>query len=423
VVDGVRTPFAKSGGPFKDINAQELGRLAVVELLARTEYDPARIDEVIFGNCGTPADAANIGRIIALNAGIPQAIPGFTVHRNCASGIESIAQAYYKIASGVTSAVIVGGTESMSRYPLIFSRGMTEVFAGLNMSKTIGGKLKALSKFRLKDLTPKIALIEGLTDPVCGLNMGQTAELLAREFNISRQAQDEFALLSHQRAVAATNEGRLAEEIVPVYVPPRYGETLTEDFGPRPEQSLEALGKLRPIFDRRHGTVTPGNSCMVTDGACALLVMEEERARREGYQPLGRIRSFSFAGLDPARMGLGPTYATPPALEMAGAAFTDIDLIEINEAFAAQVLANEVAFASARFAEEHLGRSAPIGGIDRSRLNVNGGAIALGHPVGVSGSRIALTALKELRRRDGQLALATLCVGGGQGAAMVLEAA
>jgi acetyl-CoA acyltransferase len=253
--------------------------------------------------------------------------------------------------------------------------------------------------------------------------MGQTAEVLAREFNISRQAQDEFALLSHQRAVAGAAEGRLAEEIAPLYVPPAYDETLIEDIGPRPEQSMEALSKLRPIFDRRHGTVTAGNSCMVTDGAAALLVMEEERARAEGYEPLGRIRAIAFAGLDPIRMGLGPAFATPLALDMAGAELSDMDLIEINEAFAAQVLANEVAFASEHFAREELGRSTAIGGIDRSRLNVNGGAIALGHPVGVSGTRIALTALKELKRRGGELALATLCVGGGQGAALILEAA
>jgi acetyl-CoA acetyltransferase family protein len=422
VVNGVRTPFTKAGGPLKDVPAQELGRLALVELLARTEFDPEQIDEVIFGNCGTPADAANIGRVIALSAGVPQAVPSLTVHRNCASGIESIAQAYYKISAGISSAVVAGGTESMSRYPLLWSRGMTEVFAGLNMNKTLGGKLKALGKFRVKDLAPKIALLQGLSDPVSGLNMGQTAELLAREFNISRQAQDEFALLSHQRAVAATEEGRLAEEMVPLYIPPAYEETLTADVGPRPEQSMQALGKLRPVFDRRHGTVTAGNTCMVTDGAAALLVMDEERARAEGYHPLGRIRSLSFVGLDPARMGLGPSFATPLALDRAGVQLPDIDVIEINEAFAAQVLANEVAFASDQFARDQLGRPAAIGGIDRSRLNVNGGAIALGHPVGVSGTRITLTALKELRRRGGQLALATLCVGGGQGSAIVLEA-
>jgi acetyl-CoA acyltransferase len=223
--------------------------------------------------------------------------------------------------------------------------------------------------------------------------------------------------------VAATKDGKLGEEMSAVYVPPRYSETLAEDFGPRAQQTMEALAKLRPVFERRHGTVTAGNSSMVTDGACALLIMEEEKALAEGYQPLGVIRSFAFAGLDPARMGLGPAYATPLALKEAGVRFSDINLVEINEAFSAQVLANEIAFASDQFGKENLGLSEAIGGIDRAKLNVNGGAIALGHPVGVSGSRLVLTALKELRRRQESLALVTLCVGGGQGAAMILEAA
>ena len=422
IVDGVRTPFAKAGGPFKKLSAQELGRLALVELMARTDYDPRKVDEVILGNCGTPADAANIGRIVALSAGVPKTVPGFTVHRNCASGMEAVAQAYYKISAGISSAIIAGGTESMSQYPLMWGARLTEAFAGMQRSRSLGGKLQALSRVRPGDLTPRIALMEGLTDPVCGLNMGETAELLAREFNITRQVQDEFALLSHQRAVTATKEGRLADEMTSVYVPPAYENTVTEDFGPRAQQTMEALAKLRPVFEKRHGTVTAGNSSMITDGACALLIMEEERARAEGYEPLGRIRSISFAGLDPARMGLGPAFASALALDQAGTQLSDMEIVEINEAFAAQVLANEIAFASDKFAQEELGRSQAIGGIDRSRLNVNGGAISLGHPVGVSGARLVLTALKELRRRQAQLALATLCVGGGRGAAMVLEA-
>jgi acetyl-CoA acetyltransferase family protein len=268
-----------------------------------------------------------------------------------------------------------------------------------------------------------VALAEGLTDPICGLNMGETAERLAREFRISREAQDEFALLSHRRAVAATESGRLGEEIAPLYVPPSYTQTMVEDFGPRKDQTAEALARLEPYFDRRHGTITVGNACPVTDGACAVLVMSEEAARAGGYRPLGRILSIAFAGLDPARMGLGPAYATPLALERAGARMADVDLVEINEAFAAQVIANEIAFASERFARDELGRGEAIGGIDRLHMNVNGGAIALGHPVGVSGARLVLTLLKEMRRRQASLGLATLCVGGGQGAAMLLEAA
>jgi acetyl-CoA C-acetyltransferase/acetyl-CoA acyltransferase len=422
IVDGVRTPFAKSGGPLAQVSAAELGRLAVTGLLARTELDPARVDEVVLGNCGTPADAANIGRVVSLAAGIPRSVPGFTVHRNCASGMEAIAQAWYKIASGAATAVIAGGTESMSEYPLLWSRGLTNTFARWQRAKNLPARVSALLAVRPGDFAPRVAIAEGLTDPVCGLNMGETAENLAKQYRISRQAQDEFALLSHQRAIAATDAGRLAEETVPVYVPPRF-TPLTEDFGPRRNQTLEALAKLKPYFDRRFGTVTVGNSCPVTDGAAALLVMEESRARAEGYRPLGRIRSFSFAGCDPARMGLGPAYATPLALDKAGVRLSDIELIEINEAFAAQVIANEIVFASAQFAADELGRSEAIGGIDRSRMNVNGGAIALGHPVGVSGTRIVLTLLEEMRRRAVGLGLATLCVGGGQGAAMIVEAA
>jgi acetyl-CoA C-acetyltransferase/acetyl-CoA acyltransferase len=317
--------------------------------------------------------------------------------------------------------VIAGGTESMSEYPLLWSAGLTRAFAGWQRAKTLPAKMSALAAVRPGDFAPRVAIAEGLTDPVCGLNMGETAETLAKEYRISREAQDEFALLSHQRAVAATDLGRLAEEIVPVYVPPRY-TPLTEDFGPRRNQTMEALAKLKPYFDRRHGTVTVGNSCPVTDGAAALLVMEESRARAEGYRPLGRIRSFAFAGCDPARMGLGPAYATPLALDRAGLRLSDIDLIELNEAFAAQVIANEIVFASAQFAADELGRSEAIGGIDRSRMNVNGGAIALGHPIAATGARLVLTLGQELRRRGNRFGMAALCVGGGQGQAMVLEA-
>ena len=422
IVDGVRTPFAKSGGPLASVPAAELGRLAVSGLLARTEFEPAEVDEVVLGNCGTPADAANIGRVVSLAAGIPRPVPAFTVHRNCASGIEAVAQAWYKIAAGAATAVIAGGTESMSEYPLLWSPGLTRAFAGWQRAKNLPARLSAALALRPGDFVPRVAIAEGLTDPVCGLNMGETAERLAKDYRISREAQDEFALLSHQRAIAAADAGRLAEEMEPVYVPPRY-TPLTEDFGPRRNQTLEALAKLKPFFDRRHGTVTVGNSCPVTDGACALLVMEESRARAEGYRPLGRIRSFAFAGCDPALMGLGPAYATPLALDKAGARLSDIELIELNEAFAAQVIANEIVFASAKFAADELGRAEAIGGIDRSRMNVNGGAIALGHPVGVSGARLVLTLLEEMRRRQAGLGLATLCVGGGQGAAMILEAA
>jgi acetyl-CoA acyltransferase len=422
LIDGYRTPFAKAGTALADVSAQELGRVAVSELLARTGVDPNEIDEVILGNVAQPSEATNVARVVALMAGIPEKVPAYTVQRNCASGMESIAQAHQKIAAGHADLILAGGTESMSHIPLLMSEGLTHMFERLMRAKSPVAKLQALSTVRPRDLAPRVAIAEGLTDPVSGLNMGETAELLAKEFGISREAQDDFALTSHRRAVAAMESGRFAQEIVPVFAPP-YRQAVTEDVGPRKGQTLEALAKLRPFFDRRYGTVTVGNSCPITDGAAAILVASVEKARALGLKPSGRIKGYAFVGLDPARMGLGPTYATPVALKRAGVSFRDIGLIELNEAFAAQVIANEIAMGSAKYCREKLGLEGSVGEIDRSILNVNGGAIALGHPVGVSGTRLTLTLLREMRQRDVPLGLATLCVGGGQGAALVLERA
>ena len=422
LLDGFRTPFAKAGTALARVPARELGRIAVSELLARSGVSPADVDDVIIGNVAGPSDSANVARVIALLAGIPKHVPAVTVHRNCASGMESIAQAYERVASGQADLVVAGGVESMSRIPLHVSDGMTKVFERLMRAKTPLQRVGALATFRPKDLTPKVALLEGLLDPISGLNMGETAELLAREFAISREAQDDFALQSHRRASAAMEAGRMAEEIVPVFPAP-YKEMVGEDVGPRKTQSLEALAKLRPFFNPRTGTVTPGNSCPITDGAAAIIVASAEKAKSLGLTPAGRLRGYAFVGLDPAHMGLGPTHATPVALRRAGVRFSDLGLIELNEAFAAQVIANEIAMGSAAYARDRLGLDAPVGEIDRSILNVNGGAIALGHPVGVSGTRLVLTLLREMRRRDVSLGLATLCVGGGQGAAFVLERA
>ncbi|MEK7314619.1 MAG: thiolase family protein [Candidatus Eisenbacteria bacterium] len=422
LLDGFRTPFAKAGTALARVPARELGRIAVSELLARSGVSPTDVDDVIIGNVAGPADSANIARVVALLAGIPNHVPAVTVHRNCASGMESIAQAYERVASGQADLVVAGGTESMSRIPLHVSDGMTRVFERLMKARSPMQRVGALASFRPQDLTPKIALLEGLMDPISGLNMGETAELLAREFGISREAQDDFALQSHRRAAAAQESGRFAEEIAPVFPAP-YREVVANDVGPRKTQSLEALAKLRPYFDPRTGTVTPGNACPITDGAAAILVASAEKAKALGLAPVGRIRGYAFVGLDPAHMGLGPTHATPVALRRAGVRFSDIGLIEINEAFAAQVIANEIAMGSAAYAREKLDLDAPVGEIDRSLLNVNGGAIALGHPVGVSGTRLVLTLLREMRHRDVSLGLATLCVGGGQGAAFVLERA
>lgn len=422
IVDGVRTPYAKAGTALKDVLAVDLGRIVLRELIERTELDVETVDEVIVGNTGMPADAANLARVAALEAGVPQRVPAFTVQRNCASGMEAVTSGALRIRHGEAEVVLTGGVESMTHMPLLFPDEFSGVMQGLTRARTVPGKVRAAARLRPRQLKPVVALLEGLTDPICGLNMGETAEVLAKEFGISREDQDRYALESHMRAVAAEDAGRLATEIVPVYVAPDYDVVVERDVGPRREQTLEALARLPPVFDRAFGTVTAGNSCMVTDGAAALLLMSGSRARALGISPLGRIVSFAYVGCDPARMGLGPSYATPRALDRAGLALETMDLIEFNETFAAQVLANRVAFASADFAREALGRETPVGELDFERTNVNGGAIALGHPVGSTGTRLILTLLKELQRRGGRYGLATLCVGGGQGGAMVVEA-
>ena len=418
ILGGIRTPFAKAGTAFKRVPVYELGRIAVSELLARQELDPAHLDEVTLGNCAQPAEAANTARVTALKAGVPEHVPSQTVHRNCASGMESVAAASHRINAGDARLILAGGIESMSQIPLMYTFEYAQWLESLMRAKTPFAKLGALTRFKPRMLTPRIALAEGLTDPVCGLNMGETAEVLAREFHITRERQDEFALRSHQRAIAGRE--KLREEIVPVFAPPKH-EAVQDDVGPRENQTLEALAKLRPYFDRKTGTVTVGNACQVTDGAVALLIGNDEVARSWPVPPLGRIRAFSFAGLSPARMGLGPVFAMSKALQKAHLELRDMELFEINEAFAAQVLACLEAAKSDDFAKKELGRDRALGEIPIDLLNVNGGAIALGHPVGASGARLLLTTLMEMRRRSLKRGLASLCVGGGQGAAFVLE--
>jgi acetyl-CoA acetyltransferase family protein len=418
ILAGVRTPFAKAGSVFKRVPSYELGRIAAAEVIARADLDPERIDEVVFGHCAMPAEAANSSRVVALRAGVPERVPAVTVHRNCASGMESVANACHRIGSGDAKLVLAGGMESMSQIPLQFPFSYSDFLDGLMRAKSPVARFAAMTRFRPSMLAPRVALAEGLTDLVCGLNMGQTAEVLAREFRITRERQDEYALQSHQRALAARE--RLREEIVPVYPGPDFAP-VRDDVGPREGQTIEALAKLKPFFDRRNGSVTVGNSCQVTDGAVALLVGDEETANGWGTPPLGRIRGFAFAGLDPGRMGLGPVLAMAKALARAQVSLTEIEVFEINEAFAAQVLACLEAARSEKFARAELGLDRPLGEIPMERLNVNGGAIALGHPVGSSGGRLLLTTLHEMRRRGARLGLASLCVGGGQGAAFVLE--
>lgn len=421
IINGLRTPFCKAGTSLAALQADDLGAIVVRELLHRTEIDQNLIDEVIFGNVGQPVTAMNIARVIALKAGLPNSVPAFTVHRNCASGMESITTAMDKILAGNSEIIISGGCESMSNYPLIFSKKMTDLFSSLFQSKSAADRLKALTRFRPDFLKPTISLIVGLTDPVCGLSMGQTAEVLSREFHITREDQDTFALRSHHRAEHAQEQGHLEEEILPIALPPEYKKTQFHDNGVRKGQTIEALAKLKPYFDKVTGSVTVGNACQVTDGAGAFILMKESKAKELDLPPLGYIKHYAYAGLEPNRMGLGPVYSSALALDKAGMTIKDIDRIEMNEAFAAQVIANEKAFASDSFAENHLNRSKALGEIDPEKLNVNGGAIALGHPVGATGSRIVLTLLKELRRNNLQTGLATLCIGGGQGGALIVE--
>jgi len=421
IVDGVRTPFCKAGTDLAHYGPDELGRVAVNALLLRTGLDPAIVDEVIFGCVAQPADAANVARVIALRAGVPERVPAMTVHRNCASGCEALTQAAEKVSAGRGSIFVVGGTESMSQVPLLFKQATAEKFGRLARAKTFGQKVRTLASFRPSDFQPRIGLQLGLTDPVCGLNMGETAEILAREFGVSRDAQDAFALESHRRSSAANL--KLAEEICPVYTNGhRPAAALVQDNGPRPNQSMEALAKLRPVFDRRTGTVTAGNASQITDGAVALLVMSEEKAAKLGLSPLGAVVGYAYAGCDPMRMGLGPVFAMAELQAQTGLGVDAADLIEINEAFAAQTLACLSSAASTDFARKHLKRDQALGEIPREKLNVNGGAIALGHPVGATGARLALTSLKELRRRKAKHALLSACVGGGQGVAILLEA-
>lgn len=417
ILDGIRTPFVRAFGPMAAVPAQELGRRVTTTLLERCGIRADQIDQVVFGNVASPPEAANVARVIALLAGVPQERPAHTVHRNCASGMEAIMTAAHLIQLGEAKTVVAGGTESMSRIPLIFNEEATERFLELAKAKTWGQRLGTMLKFRPRHFKPVPAIKLGLTDPVSGLIMGETAEVLADDFKITRQDQDAFALESHRRACDAQKRGVFDEEIVSVQA----GNTdLKKDVGPRPDQSMEALAKLKPYF-RKNGTVTVGNSCGITDGAAAVLMMPGEQARAAGLQPLGYLRAYATAGCEPRRMGLGPIYATSKLFDQANLSLKDIDLIEINEAFAAQVIANERAFASDAFAKDHLGRDKALGEIDKAKLNVNGGAIALGHPVGSTGARLAVTLLKEMKRRNLHRGLATLCVGGGQGAALLLE--
>jgi acetyl-CoA C-acetyltransferase/acetyl-CoA acyltransferase len=420
---GVRSPWARAGGAFRGEDAGHLGARVARELLARTALDPSAIDEVIVGCVGPPHDQANVGRVIALRAGVPRAVPARTVGRNCASGMDAVTSAVMAIRAGEGELYLTMGVEVMSAYPLIYGPKMTRLFEGLSSAKGLGARLATLAKFRPSFLKPRIALMEGLTDPISGLIMGSTAELLARDFGLTRAECDRYALQSHQRAARARDKGRFEREIVPILpLGAKPGQdALLHDDSIRDELSLEKLGRLKPYFEKPDGVVTVGNACGITDGASALIITTTERAKQHGLTPLARIKGYAWTGCDPARMGLGPVYATARVLDATGVKLSDIGHIEINEAFAAQVLACQRAFESDSFGTKELCRTGPLGPLDMTRVNVNGGAIALGHPVGATGARLVLTAAHELSVGDHELALATLCIGGGQGGAMLLE--
>jgi acetyl-CoA C-acetyltransferase len=420
LVQGKRTPQAKAGADLKDVAAPFLGTNLVRAILDETNLPDDLDCDVVVGNTGAPAKYANVARVIALEAGLKEAISAATVHRNCASGMEAVSQGYLKVASGREGVVFCGGVESMSQMPLIFNKQMTDMFIELMKAKSLPDKMKALTQFRFGHLAPVVAIEQGLTDPFCGLNMGETAEVLAREFKISRKTQDQFANESHHKAAKAQSEGRFIDEIVPLICGENWDQFLTQDVGPRASSTVEGLAKMRPYFDKKSGSVTVGNSCPITDGGSMCLLMNEENLKRFNLTPMARIVDFHFHGLDPKRMGLGPVLASHGVLKRAKLTLNDMDLVEINEAFSAQVLACLEVFKSHTWAKK-FGMSEALGELPLEKLNVNGGAVALGHPVGSTGSRLVVTLSHELKKRKAKYGLASLCIGGGQGGAMIIE--
>ena len=419
IIRGLRTPFAKSGTHYARLTALDLGKLVVSELVERSGIDPKSVQEVIFGNVIPSVKAPNIAREIILGTGLPRKIPGYTVGKACASANQAIAAASDMIFRGYADTVIAGGAESLSDVPILFSRNMSEAFTGAAKAKSMAAKLGAFSKVRPKDLVPDAPAI---AESTTGLTMGESAEKMAKENHISREAQDRLALQSHQRAAGATSSGRFKDEVMTVVAPPSFDQVVESDNLIRGDSTYDALSKLRPVFDRKYGTITAGNSSPLTDGAAAVLLMSEEKAKAEGFKPIGYVKSYAFAATDPFDQLLqGPVFALPVALERAGIALKDIGVIEMHEAFAAQVLSNIQWMGSKKIAEEKLGRSEPVGEIDPEKINRTGGSIALGHPFGATGARIVTTVCNELQRTGEQYGLVTVCAAGGMGVAMVLE--
>jgi acetyl-CoA acyltransferase len=418
IIDGVRTPFARAGTALKGFSAIELGKRAVAELIQRTDLDGRLVESIVYGTVVQQVTAPNIAREVSLMPMLPRGCEAYTVSRACASANQAITDASDQIALGHRDVVIAGGAESLSNVPILHSRSMSDKLVALSKAKSAVARLGIVASIRPRDLVP---ITPAISEPSTGETMGQSAEKMAKINHIAREDQDQFALRSHRLAAVGTEDGRLTAEQVPVYLPPKYDSALTHDNGIRTDTSIEQLRALKPVFDRRYGSVTAGNSSPLTDGASAVLLMSEDRAAALGYTPLAFVRSYAYAALDPGeQLLMGPVLAAPVALQRAGLTLRDMDLIEMHEAFAAQVLCNLQGFESKEWAAR-AGFAQPLGEVDRSKLNVMGGSISIGHPFGATGGRILTTLANELARRGGQFGLMTVCAAGGMGHAMVIE--
>lgn len=422
IVAGLRTPFAKQGTAFRDLSALDLACLVVRELCERTAIDRREIGLVVYGSAVPSPTAPNIAREIVLATGLPRTIEAFSVVRACATSFQAATSAAESILAGQHDVAVVGGADSASDVPITVSKKLASALVAAQKARSLGAKIRAFAHLSPRDLLP---VPPALREPSTGLTMGEHAEKMAKDAGIARADQDRFAHRSHQRAAAAWERGVLDAEVMHVLPPPSFARPIAQDNLVRRDSNVESYAKLEPVFDKQHGSVTAGNSSPLTDGASALLMMKEEKAKALGYEPLGYLRSWAYAALDPDDgLLMGPAYATPIALDRAGLRLSDMDLVDMHEAFAAQVLCNTKALASRRFAEDKLGRtSGPIGEIDEERFNVHGGSIALGHPFAATGARMMHTVLRELKRRRGHFGLATACAAGGLGASVVLEVA
>lgn len=418
IVDMSRTPFLKAGNQLGPFTASDLAVATGKTLLSRLPFDIDVIDEVIIGSAMPSPDEANIGRVISLRLGCNQSVPAWTVMRNCASGLQALDNAAQSIATGRADVVVAGGTDAMSHAPLLFNKKMVNWFGLLSTAKSVGQRAQLATKFRLSFLSPVIALLRGLTDPVIGINMGQTAENVAYRFGLTREQMDEYSVRSHLNLAKAYDEERMGE-VTPII--DNKGNVYSIDTGLRTDSKQEKLAKLRPFFDKKYGMVTPGNSSQITDGACLLVLASSDAVKKHNLPVIGKIIDSQWAGLDPAQMGLGPVHAATPILTRHNMSMDDIDYWEINEAFAAQVLGCLAAWEDDEYCKTELGLNKSMGAPSLDRLNVDGGAIATGHPIGASGARIVMHVLNVLKQNNAKRGMAAICIGGGQGGAMMIE--